>query len=136
MKKQRRDVDTFSLSFLDCICCGFGAIILLLVLTKIYEPIRLEESHEDLQRVIQRLQEELYEIRGETQFVNRELNTVEEQVSDEKLRLARSHQSTTAGWRLMTRQRSDCPQAALSAPASGSRSPRWQSDRAQSPARG
>jgi hypothetical protein len=89
MKKQRRDVDTFSLSFLDCICCGFGAIILLLVLTKIYEPIRLEESHEDLQRVIQRLQEELFEIRGETQVVNRELNSVEEQVSDEKLRLAR-----------------------------------------------
>ncbi len=89
MKKQRRDVETFSLSFLDCICCGFGAIILLLVITKIYEPIRLEESHEDLERIILRLQAELYEIRGETQIVNRELESVEQQVSEEKLRLAR-----------------------------------------------
>ena len=29
--------------FLDCICCGFGAIILLLVLTKIGEPRALGE---------------------------------------------------------------------------------------------
>lgn len=30
---RRRSVETFSLSFLDCICCGFGAIILIFVLT-------------------------------------------------------------------------------------------------------
>jgi len=30
---RRRTPQTFSLSFLDCICCGFGAIILLFVLT-------------------------------------------------------------------------------------------------------
>jgi hypothetical protein len=89
MKKKRRDVETFSLSFLDCICCGFGAVILLLVLTKIYEPIRLEETHDELQRIITRMQEELYEIRGETEIVNRELESVDEQVSDEKIRLAR-----------------------------------------------
>jgi hypothetical protein len=89
MKKKRRDIETFSLSFLDCICCGFGAIILLLVLTKIYEPIRLEETNEELQRIITRMQEELFEIRGETEIVNRELESVDEQVSEEKIRLAR-----------------------------------------------
>jgi len=31
--KPRRKIDLFSLSFMDCICCGFGAIILLFVLT-------------------------------------------------------------------------------------------------------
>ena len=30
---KRREFEVFTLSFLDCICCGFGAIILLLVLT-------------------------------------------------------------------------------------------------------
>ena len=35
---RRRSIEVFSLSFLDCICCGFGAIILLLVLSKIDEP--------------------------------------------------------------------------------------------------
>ena len=33
--RRRREVEVFSLSFLDCICCGFGAIILLLVLSEI-----------------------------------------------------------------------------------------------------
>ena len=28
MKLRRRDTEVFSLSFLDVICCGFGAVIL------------------------------------------------------------------------------------------------------------
>lgn len=32
-KKNRRDFEVFSMSFLDCICCGFGAMLLLFVLT-------------------------------------------------------------------------------------------------------
>lgn len=31
--KKRRNFEVFSLSFLDCICCGFGAMLLLFVLT-------------------------------------------------------------------------------------------------------
>lgn len=30
--KKRRDTEVFGLSFLDCICCGFGAILLLYIL--------------------------------------------------------------------------------------------------------
>ena len=45
---KRRDMETFSLSFLDAITCGFGAVILLLVLIKIYEPMTIERSREDL----------------------------------------------------------------------------------------
>ncbi|MCH6258299.1 hypothetical protein MLD52_17185 [Puniceicoccaceae bacterium K14] len=33
MKFKRRSTEVFSLSFLDCICCGFGAVLLLFVLT-------------------------------------------------------------------------------------------------------
>jgi hypothetical protein len=40
----RRDVEVFSLSFLDAICCGFGAVILLLVLTEVGEPVVIENS--------------------------------------------------------------------------------------------
>lgn len=32
-RKKPRTLDIFSLSFLDCICCGFGAVILIFVLT-------------------------------------------------------------------------------------------------------
>ena len=45
----RRDVETFSLSFLDAICCGFGAVILLLVLTEVGEPIVFEQTREELE---------------------------------------------------------------------------------------
>jgi len=46
--RRRRDFQTFSLSFLDVISCGFGAIILLLVLSKIYEPVIIEKTQVDL----------------------------------------------------------------------------------------
>ncbi len=89
MKKKRRNVEAFSLSFLDCICCGFGAIILLLVLSKIYEPVILEKTQDDLQQLIAMLQKELFDIRGETDVLNREMEDVQRQASDTKIQLAR-----------------------------------------------
>ena len=53
--RRRRNIEAFSLSFLDCICCGFGAIILLLVLSKIYEPVIIEKTQDDLESLIKRL---------------------------------------------------------------------------------
>jgi hypothetical protein len=89
MKPRRRDIEIFSLSFLDVICCGFGAIILLFVLSKFAEPVIMEEVSEDLQSVIIRLEEELHEIRGETTVLNRQLKGKKEQLSEEKKKLAR-----------------------------------------------
>ena len=89
MKKQRRDIQIFSLSFLDCICCGFGAVILLFVLSKFAEPLIIEEVKVDLEAKIIRLEEELVEIRGETTILNRDLTAKKEQLSEEKIRLAR-----------------------------------------------
>jgi len=89
MKKQRRDIQVFSLSFLDCICCGFGAIILLFVLSKFAEPVIIEEVRDDLQSVIAGLQEERHEIQRETHVLNRKLLHLKEQVSLERERLAR-----------------------------------------------
>ena len=87
--KRRRNVEAFSLSFLDCICCGFGAIILLLVLSKIYEPMIIEKTQDDLEALIALLQQELFDIRGEATVINRDLEDVREQTSTSKLRLAR-----------------------------------------------
>ncbi len=89
MKNRRRDIEIFSLSFLDCICCGFGAIILLFVLSKFAEPVIIEELREDYQSILVRLEEELFEIRGETQVLNRELEGKKEQFSIERQSLAR-----------------------------------------------
>ena len=56
MKSQRRDLQVFSLSFLDCICCGFGAIILLFVLSKFGEPLIIEQTTTQLHGTIARLE--------------------------------------------------------------------------------
>ncbi len=86
---KRRNTETFNLSFLDVICCGFGAVILLLVITKIYEPVTIERSQEELEGLIAALEQELFEIRGQTAVINRDMKTVSEQLSEDKVRLAR-----------------------------------------------
>jgi hypothetical protein len=86
--RRRRNIEAFSLSFLDCICCGFGAIILLLVLSKIYEPVIIEKTQDDLRSLIALLQQELFDIRGETVVINRDLESVRVQSSSSKMRLA------------------------------------------------
>jgi hypothetical protein len=89
VKKRDRDIEVFSLSFLDCICCGFGAMILLFVLSKFSAPQQIEASKVDFKARIERLEEELHEIRGEAEILNRELTAKREQLSQEKKRLAR-----------------------------------------------
>ena len=41
---RRREVEVSGMSFLDCICCGFGAVIILLVLSKSAEPVIAEQT--------------------------------------------------------------------------------------------
>ncbi len=48
MKKKNKAVEIFSLSFLDVVSCGFGAIILLLVLIKASEPLVQDAISTDL----------------------------------------------------------------------------------------
>lgn len=78
---KRRGPEEFSLSFLDVICCGFGAIILLLMITKTVEPQIIEAAAEDMQGQLANLQEQLFEVRGETTVLNRDLNAKHEQLS-------------------------------------------------------
>ena len=62
---KRRGIEEFSISFLDVICCGFGAVILLLMLTRPLEPILLENIEVDLSERIEAREQALFEIRGE-----------------------------------------------------------------------
>ena len=107
--RRRRNVEAFSLSFLDCICCGFGAIILLLVLSKIYEPVIIEKTQEDLEALIALLQQELFEIRGETTVLNRDLQSVRSQSSESSQRLARlqGELDTVRGQYLLSQQQAE-----------------------------
>ena len=73
MRNKRREIEGVSLSFLDVISCGFAALILLLVLTKVFEPIILEDTIENLQGYLASLQEDLFNIRGDTRDINRKM---------------------------------------------------------------
>lgn len=89
MKLKRREAEVFSLSFLDVICCGFGAIILLLVLSEFGQPIVIERSRQDLESQIKKLQAELFDIRGESETLERELKGRVDLLSRERKNLAR-----------------------------------------------
>ena len=88
-KRSRRHIDIFNLSFLDVVSCGFGAIILLLVIVKIAEPHVIERLAVDLTGLVKRLEAELFEIRGETTVLNRDLVSKQEQLAQSREKLAR-----------------------------------------------
>jgi hypothetical protein len=88
-RRRTRDFEVFSMSFLDTICCAFGAIILLFMLSKFGEPQAFEKSRLDLEGRLLALQEERAAIRGQTEILNRDLTERERQLSEVRLKIAR-----------------------------------------------
>ncbi len=90
MRRRRgRDFEVFSMSFLDTITCAFGSVILLFVLSKFGEPAALEKARTELDGRVLALQKELADIRGETEVLNRDLTQRQQQLAEERLKLAR-----------------------------------------------
>jgi len=87
-RSKDRGGDEFNVSFLDVICCGFGAIVLLLMISKNLPPGALEESEQKLDGQVAALQDQLFKIRGETRVLNRQLNAKHEQIDEETSGLA------------------------------------------------
>ena len=73
MKNRRRDIEVFSMSFLDVISCGFGAVILLLVLSLALEPVTVQKITEDLRGLVSQRNEDREEHVRESQILAREL---------------------------------------------------------------
>ena len=88
-RRTRRAVEIFNLSFLDVVSCGFGAIILLLVIVKISEPHVIEQLAVDLSGLVERLEAEVHRIRGDATVLNRDLTERQEQLSVQREKLAR-----------------------------------------------
>ena len=88
-RRRDRDFQVFSMSFLDAICCAFGALILIMVLAQVGRPKVIEAIDTDLKGLIARREAELEKLRGETEIYSRDLLSRKEQVSDLKSKLAR-----------------------------------------------
>jgi hypothetical protein len=56
---RRRRVEVFSLSFLDCICCGFGAVVLFYTIVAGQAGIKRIDRNDQLQAEVNRLEEEV-----------------------------------------------------------------------------
>ncbi|HMN44965.1 MAG TPA: hypothetical protein PKE27_10345 [Povalibacter sp.] len=87
-RNARRETEIFSISFLDCITCGLGSVVLLLVLSDMKSP-EAEKSQENLEEQIVKLQDELVDIAGQSEILNRDLKAQQEQLSEEKAKIAR-----------------------------------------------
>jgi uncharacterized coiled-coil protein SlyX len=86
--RNRRAIEEFSVSFLDVICCGFGAIILLLMITKTVEPILLEKSQVNLEGQVADREQALFEIQGQIKELRRQVDDTSGQLDDNLLELA------------------------------------------------
>ncbi|RPG49834.1 MAG: VWA domain-containing protein [Gammaproteobacteria bacterium TMED1] len=87
MKTKRREIEGLSLSFLDVISCGFGALILLLVLTKVFDPSAIDDSIDNLEDYLITLQKDLLAKRNDIRDMRTEIIRREDLESEETLRL-------------------------------------------------
>ena len=87
-RTQRKNIEVFNLSFLDVVSCGFGAIILLLVISKISQPLVIEETTTDLRKVLAESEQQLNIIQGEIKTIHNELSESEQRLIKLKSELA------------------------------------------------
>ena len=87
-RRKRRGLGDTNLSFLDIICCGFGAVVLLLVIVKPSPPLVLEETPVPADGIVRSLQERLFEIRGQVTYLETDLNAKQEQLGNDQRRVA------------------------------------------------
>ena len=102
-KINRRNVETFNLSFLDIIACGFGAIILLLLIVKVGNPTStVETSKDDLLNKLFNLQDqkqdlniELLSLRNNQTSLNKIYGSERQNQNTQKQRLEVIRQNQT-----------------------------------------
>jgi len=87
MKKPKRDVEIFNMSFLDVISCGLGAVILLLVLALAFEPSTLERISKDLRGLISERATSQQTLMGESRRMARALASKKNILSELMARL-------------------------------------------------
>ncbi len=97
LKRRKSGLQANLLSFLDVISSGFGAIVMLLVITKTAEPVREAEARDQLQQRVQQLAQEipaivqdiaskqahLADINAEQQALQKRLQALQPQASEQ-----------------------------------------------------
>lgn len=77
---KRRTLNVFSLSFIDCICCGLGAIILLFVIVNARSAVRRDVITQDLKSEVDLLEREVLEGRKRMADLRNALEATEKEI--------------------------------------------------------
>ncbi len=94
-RRRRRELEGGEMSFLDAICCGFGAILLLFVITRGVEPQVVERDAETLRAELRVLQEESAELELRLKALQGELGARQAEASQAERLLARYQDELT-----------------------------------------
>ena len=86
---KRRESAEASIAFLDVISCGFGAIVLLLIIARVGDPSMMDTDDSQLINQIKDQQETLFSVRGESVQLESELKSRQQQLSDKRDAIAR-----------------------------------------------
>lgn len=78
-RRSRKEIVVFSLSFLDCICCGFGAVILLMVMNRGMSQKTIEQTEVQQEEILTIAEDETFLVEGTMALVEIELDAVREQ---------------------------------------------------------
>jgi hypothetical protein len=79
---KRRETEVFSLAFLDCICCGFGAMILVFILTIPQKTAIDRESLEEAQAKVRRMEHDVALSQQEVDRIAQSLAAAQVEVED------------------------------------------------------
>lgn len=83
--RRKRSTEIFSLSFLDCICCGFGAIILLFVISMGAQTRRIDELQAVLETMIQQRVARLNEYQMEIDDLKISIAITQKRIKEKEL---------------------------------------------------
>lgn len=100
MRKPKREIENFNMSFLDVISCGFGAIILLLIVALAFEPTTVETITKDLLGLISSKERSRQSLVQESQRLSQELAAKRKSLSEISERLA----SLNTNWDRLKKQ--------------------------------
>ena len=93
---KRRPMAEVGLSFLDVVCCGFGAIILLLMIIKTVDPTAIPTPQEDAEETIDEKRTSLRDIESETTTLTRQLSAQDRRLAQALARLAQAEKELDA----------------------------------------
>ncbi len=76
---KRREAQSSALSFMDCICCGFGAVLLLFILTAKRQIIISEEDASQSVRAAETLQAAIEEAEAKQKSLDKDISALDPQ---------------------------------------------------------